>query len=109
MKPKIAGAPYCPKKRRPGKNVLRPFKRPRNEERLYRRNIQIGFDGSLVQDHTNVYVLNKIPRCRGIMEIDYFHGMYKGTPIAQMARDDELDVRAIEMINISKGLSLIHI
>ena len=39
------------------------------------------------------------------MEIDYFHGMYKGTPIAQMAREDELDVRAVEMINISKGFT----
>ena len=39
------------------------------------------------------------------MKIDYFHGMYKGTPIAQMARDDELDVRAVEMINISKGFT----
>ena len=39
------------------------------------------------------------------MEIDYFHGMYKGTPIAHMAREDELDVKAVDMINISKGFT----
>ena len=85
--------------------VLRPFSRPRNERGLYERLIQIGFDGSLLHDHTKVYVLNKRPRWRGIMKIDYFHGMYKGTPIAQMAREDELDVRAVNMINISKGFT----
>ena len=111
MKPKLAGSgwwrlsePYCPKKRRPA-TVLRPFRRPGNERGLYERLIQIGFDGSLLHDHTKVYVLNKRPRWRGIMKIDYFHGMYKGTPIAQMAREDELDVRAVDMINISKGFT----
>ena len=86
--------------------VLQPFPRPHDEYGLFRRQIQVGFDGSLVKDNMRVYVLTN--PCRGVQRVDYFHGLVDGVPMSQLC-GDEADVSATEMINISKGYTTVRI
>ena len=102
-------------------NAIGPFPRPFDERSLHHRNIQIGFDGSLVQDNMYVYVLGN---CRanpfyhicgakyryrfGVGKVDYFHGLIRGVPMCQMWQTEET-VSATEMINISKGYTVVRI
>ena len=44
------------------------------EAELYKRNIQIGADGSILRDRDHVYVLY-IPLPKRLDRIDYFHGI----------------------------------
>ena len=67
---------------------------PDSEYRLFRRNLQIGADGSILQDLQQVYVLN-IPFAYRANIIDYFHGM-RTVPIAQTF--DDFDVEVWHMI-----------
>ena len=94
-------------------NAIRPFPRPFDERRLFNRKIQVGFDGSLVRDGMDVYVLGNYCGLRkvykfGVRKVDYFHGLIDGVAICQM-RDNEEDIFATEMINISKGYTAVRI
>ena len=44
----------------------------------------------------------------GVRKVDYFHGLIDGVAICQMS-DNEEDVFATEMINISKGYTAVQI
>ena len=96
---------------------IQPFSRPHDEESLYKKGVQIGFDGSLVGDRMTVYVLAlrrvnpygvATAYIRGIRKVDYFHGLINGIPMAQMY-SDKAAVSAIEMINISRGFTALRI
>ena len=63
------------------------------EYQLHSRDIQLGADGSVVQDGDWVYVLN-VPLDESVNQIDYFHGWY----IAQMNDEYETDVLVTTMI-----------
>jgi hypothetical protein len=98
--------------------ALQPFRRPLDERSLYNQGIQIGFDGSLLRDGAEVYVLC----CAydgfdgsllsdgggGARKLDYFHGLINGVPMGQM-EEDEADVSATEMINMSQGFTALRI
>ena len=86
------------------------FPRPENEQDLYDREIQVGFDGSLLFDMQYAYVLS---RCwiredgRGPkLKIDYFHGLMSGIPSAKMCTKKEEDVLATDMISIYGGFTV---
>ncbi len=74
---------------------------PFAEEALFRRNVQIGADGSILRDGSLVYCVREwgMPLRYRIQRIDYFHGMMGGVPIAQTY--DELDVAACDVIAIT--------
>ena len=61
----------------------------------------LGRDGTMLYDHDYVYVVNH--QAYGfdgpLQQIDYFHGLIMGEPIAQMA-EDEVDVCASDMIGL---------
>ena len=84
--------------------ALQPFPRPLDEQSFYNRDIQIGFDGSLLSDGAEVYVLGG----GGVRRVDYFHGLVDGVPMCQMEDNEEV-VSATEMINISKGFTALRI
>ena len=67
------------------------------EYELYKHNVQIGLDGSVLRDDDMVYVPNS-PLCQRCQQIDYFHGM-QTVPIAQTC--DELDIEVWHMITVS--------
>ena len=52
---------------------LAPFARPLDERSLWEKNIQLGFDGSIIRDKTNVYVL--ADNVHGIRKVDFFFGL----------------------------------
>ena len=67
-------------------NAIGPFPRPFDERSLYHRNIQFGFDGSLVLDDMYVYVLGNYRGLRevynfGVQQMDYFGGLIDGVAI----------------------------
>ena len=76
---------------------------------LFRKGIQLGFDGSLVDDGDWVYVLGIHSQWEEhtVQQIDYFHGMVGGAPIAQMT--DESDCSATHMIALQLGFTAIRI
>ena len=91
-------------------NAIGPFPRPFDEDSLFRKKIQVGFDGSLVGDSMDVYVLGNYRGLRevynfGVRKVDYFHGLIRGVPMCQMWETEEC-VSATEMINISKGYTV---
>ena len=65
------------------------------EEVLFWKNIQIGADGSIIQDGDDVYLL-EVPEvrlrrpCDRVMKIDYFQGYHFGMPCALVYNDDEV-------------------
>jgi hypothetical protein len=60
----------------------------------------LGRDDSLLQDGDVVYVVNHHPEFVSPMEqIDYFHGLVDGIPMAQMCDADETDLPAHAMIS----------
>ena len=68
---------------------------------LWTKGLVLGRDGTMLYDGDSVYVVNH--EVYGfddpIQEIDYFHGLIMGEPIAQMA-EDEVDVCASDMIGL---------
>lgn len=88
-------------KRLPGSHL---FPRPLDERILFLQGIQVGFDGSLLRDGAEVYVLGG----GGVRRVDYFHGLVDGVPMCPM-EEDEADVSATQMINISKGFTALRI
>jgi len=62
--------------------------------------VVIGRDDSLLQDGDMVYVINHQPELGSPMQqIDYFHGIVNGYPMAQMCDDNETDVPAHDMVS----------
>ena len=76
---------------------------------LFRKGIQLGFDGSLVDDGDRVYVLgiNSQWGEHPVQQIDYFHGMVGGAPIAKMMDDSYCS--ATHMIALQRGFTAIRI
>ena len=77
------------------------------KRKLFRRGFQYTLDGSLVNDRDFVFVLpadDRDPETKvaggRILQIDYFHGLIGGIPIAQMMDDDETNVWATEMLAV---------
>ena len=101
-----------------GPPAIFPFPRPLDEFGLFRRGVQVGFDGSLLDDNMVVYV---VPRYRVVRypcyrsakeatrRVDYFHGCAP-MPICQMLID-EADFPAIALVGPSGfvGKRIIHI
>ena len=67
------------------------------EYALHQRGVQLGADGSVVQDRDWVYVLS-IPLHERIKQIDYFHGMVNHEVIALMNDEYESDIPSMWMI-----------
>ena len=89
--------------------ALQPFPRPLDEQSLHNRDIQIGFDGSLLSDGAEVYVLGG----GGVRRVEYFHHLVDGVAMCMM-EDVHVPmflevVSATEMINISKGFTALRI
>ena len=76
------------------------FARTFDEQEGHDREIQIGYDGSLLWDGDVVYVLTwqRMRLASPIQVIDYFHGVINGLAMAQMADEDEHDILAYNMI-----------
>ena len=74
---------------------------------LFRKGIQLGFDGSLVDDGDWVYVLGYRLEEQTVQQIDYFHSMVGGAPMAQMT--DESNCSATHMIALQRGFTAIRI
>ena len=81
------------------------------EEELFYRGINIGRDGSVIQDNDQVYVLTDPPEWGDwdrttdgpIQLIDYFtHIDAKGVAVAQTTRDEHY-IRATDMISARRG------
>ena len=71
-----------------------------SEEELHHRGIHIGRDGSILMDASWVYCLcNGLSLEERVQQIDYFHGIWGGMPVAQTMAD-EIDIRAADMIAI---------
>ena len=68
-----------------------------HEYELFRRDIQIAADGSILQDGDKVYVLD-VPFHLRIDRIDYFHGMVGNSPMAQLLSEEEPGVLARDMV-----------
>ena len=81
---------------------LAPFARPLDERSLWEKNIQLGFDGSIIRDKMSVYVL--ADTVKGIRKVDLFFSVSSGIPIAEVEPDGAV-VTALAMINISKGFT----
>ena len=83
----------------------RPLKGGHNEptERdLFKKDIQIGLDGSVILDDDAAYSFcRRGPR--GMVQVDYFHGLIRGVPMAQLKTEAEEPVRADEMISAVRG------
>ena len=89
--------------RKPGSDGL-------SEEESFRREIQIGYDGSIVNDGDFVYILDAVAFGENpIQEIDYFHGfsINPNVPMAQMV--DDSDNLASDMIGLENGFTAIRI
>ena len=84
---------------------LLPFPRPEDELSLCYRNLQFGFDGSLIADRDHVYVLSRHPGCRGVRRVYYFDWGIDGVAICFILGFRE-PVWATEVINISKGYTV---
>ena len=87
-----------------GPPAILPFKRPLDERWLFRRGVVVGFDGGLLSSDMRVFVVPRYrmypyscPSEETIQEVDYFHGLIDGMPVAQMA-GDEMDMPAIAFI-----------
>ena len=63
-----------------------------HEYELFRRDIQIAADGSILLDGVKVYVLDAPFHLR-VDRIDYFHGMVCNSPMALMLSDDDFLAR----------------
>ena len=73
----------------------------KSKRQLMKLGIIRSSDGSLVRDGDFVYVLLDPPPVAGrLLQIDYFHGIKWGEPMAQMMDNDETDVMASEMIAV---------
>ena len=81
---------------------LAPLARPLDERSLWGKNIQLGFDGSIIRDRMSVYVL--ADTVKGIRKVDLFFAVSSGIPIAEVEPDGAV-VTALAMINISKGFT----
>ena len=81
----------------------RPFARPTP---ITEEHVTVGFDGSLVNDGDFVYVLGFFSRYgeSPIQQIDYFHVLVNGIPMAYMV--DETYISAVHMISIAKGFTV---
>ena len=107
-----------------GPPAIFPFPRPLDEFGLFRRGVQVGFDGSLLDDNMVVYV---VPRYRVVRypcyrsakeatrKIDYFHGCApfrydRPMPMCQMFKD-KADFPAVALVGPSGfvGRRIIHI
>ena len=66
----------------------------------------VSFDGSLVNDRDFVYVLGFLETYgeSPIQQIDYFHVLVNGIPMAYMV--DETYISAVHMISIAKGFTV---
>ena len=88
-------------------HVLASFPRPSCEHELWRKGIQVGFDGSLVQSQDFVYILGyeqqgfKSP----VHQVDWFHGLVDNCPMASLNFSDHC-CRAVIMINLSSGFTV---
>ena len=105
-----------------GPPAIFPFPRPLDELQLYKRGVQAGFDGSLLDDNMLVYVVPRyrVPRYpysieKAIRSIDYFHGRaphgpFIGMPICQVYPNKE-DFPAVAFVGPSGfvGKCVIHI
>ena len=86
--------------RKPGSDGL-------SEEESFRREIQIGYDGSIVNDGDFVYILDVVAFGENpVQEIDYFHGLVAGVPLAQMV--DGSEISASDMIGLQNGFTAIR-
>ena len=63
------------------------------ERALYRRNIQVGVDGSIVQDGSQVYAVI-VPIWDRLHTVNYFHGFIQGVPACQMRLRSDENVKA---------------
>ena len=105
-----------------GTPAIFPFPPPLDEHGLYRRGVQVGFDGSLLWDNMLAYV---VPRFRAVrypcyskgafQRIDYFHGCGyhrygRAMPMCQMF-EDKCDFPAVALVGPSGfvGKRIIHI
>ena len=68
-----------------------------HEYELFKRDIQIAADGSILFDGDEVYGLDAPFHLR-IDRIDYFHGMVGNSPMAQLLSEDEPNVLARDMV-----------
>ena len=88
--------------------MRRPASDGLSEVELFRRGIQIGYDGSIVNDGDFVYILDAVAFGENpIQEIDYFHGLIADVPMAQMV--DDSDILASDMIGLQNGFTAIRI
>ena len=89
--------------------MRRPASDGLSEVELFRRGIQIGYDGSIVNDGDFVYILDAVAFGENpIQEIDYFHGfsINPNVPMAQMV--DDSDILASDMIGLQNGFTAIR-
>ena len=70
--------------------LLLPRPDAETERALYHRGIQIGADGSILQDGSQVYAVFEPTEFRHYT-VDYFHGLYGGVPMCQVYSDDYLE------------------
>ena len=85
----------------PRAHSLRPLSLA-NERAFYERGIQIGADGSLVQDGDVVFLINA--ENFGLHKIDYFHGCNAWGAVGQTF--EEYDFAASEVISIKRSRTL---
>ena len=80
---------------------------------LWKEGIQIGYDGSILDDGDRVYLLGVVDQQKKnpIQKIDYFYGFHteRDEPIAQLLNKDMGDFVASRMINRTRGFTVIRI
>ena len=58
---------------------------------MFRRDIQIGADGSVLTDRSGAFVIGQVPGHTPIVRIDYFQSMIHGEPMAQCYTEDPIE------------------
>ena len=80
---------------------------------LWKKGIQVGYDGSLLDDGDCVYLLDVVYQQKGnpIQRIDYFHGFdtKRDEPIAQLFNEGMGDFGSSRMINLTYGFTVTRI